>query len=410
MSRNIVVCIDGTNNSPGTGMTNVQRLNRMLVRDETQIVYYQPGVGTVEPGLVTRWGRSALQLLDSISAVMLRRHVCSAYRYLMQEHTKGDAIYCFGFSRGAYTVRVLAGMLRKVGLLHRGLDEMVDFAWRTYAESDNYEASREFRNAYSRFIPEIRFLGLFDTVSAVGMPWKPQRFDYTYANDRVQTVRHALALNERRAMFVQNLWQPAASAPANALRKTDELQVWFTGAHSDVGGGYAEDEGGLSRIPLAWMRDHALEAGLRFRPKITPRLLMQNPAAPIGIVDVVNKYKNAQGHDQLVQQKFWHALEWLPLPRWRPNGSNWVRRWRCHQARPRNVPSGALVHFSVGLCAAYKDYRWPPSLVGTTVVAAPPPPGAPAPPAASVPAVSPSPPASPTTPTTPGPDDPDKPE
>lgn len=365
MGRRIVICIDGTNNSPGAGMTNVQRLNRMLERSDEQVVYYQPGVGTVEPtSMSTPWGRRALMLLDSVSAVMLRRHVCSAYRYLMSEYRPGDEIYGFGFSRGAYAIRVLAGMLRKVGLLQPGLQEMVDFAWSTYARHDNREDANEFRNAYGRFLPSIRFLGLFDTVSAVGSPWRPTRFDYTYANDRVETVRHAVALDEHRVMFVQNLWREPEPTDPPATRTTDLRQVWFAGVHADIGGGYAQGEHGLSLIPLAWMRDHAEQAQLTFRPKISARLLAgDDNAKATTTADVVAINIDAPMHDELQRQKAWHLLERLPIPRWRPDGEGgWKRRWQCHAGRPRHVPDKSFVHYSVKLRQSKTDYSPRPEL------------------------------------------------
>jgi hypothetical protein len=333
MARRLVVSIDGTNNAPGTGATNIQRLNRMLVRSATQVLYYQPGVGTVEPGsLTTRFGRRALMTLDAMSAVLLRRHVSSAYRFLIDEWQQGDELYLFGFSRGAYAVRVLAAMLSKVGLLHRGQGELVDFAWDVYRTPDNREQANEFRNAYGRYVPSIRFLGLFDTVSAVGTPWRPRTFERTFTNHRVRTVRHALALDEHRAMFVQNLWRDGDG--------DDVEQVWFAGAHADVGGGYPDAQAGLSLLPLAWMRDEAARAGLTFRPRLTARLLrpLADPALAL----------HAPAHDELARQPAWHLLEWLPLPRWRPDGAGgWVRRWRPHLGRARRVPPRALVHASV---------------------------------------------------------------
>ena len=365
MGRRIVVCVDGTNNAPGDGMTNVQRLNRILQRSEEQIVYYQPGVGTVEPtSMSTPWGRRALMVLDSISAVMLRRHVCSAYRYLMGEYRNGDTIYAFGFSRGAYAVRVLAGMLRKVGLLQRGLEEMVDFAWRAYAQHGNHEAADEFRNAYGRYVPSIHFLGLFDTVSAVGSPWRPTTFDYTFANDHVEIVRHALALDEHRAMFVQNLWREPTPEDPPTKHSTNVRQVWFAGVHADIGGGYPEAERGLSLIPLAWMRDQAEQAGLIFRPKLTARLFAgADDATTTAVTDVVDANAGAKIHDELQSHRAWHLLEWLPIPRWRPDErGGWERRWRVHAGRARDVPEESLVHTSVGVRKSRLSYRPRPAL------------------------------------------------
>lgn len=342
----MVICLDGTNNHPGAGYTNVQRLFRMLKRDERQIVYYQPGVGTIEPGSVTTSAaRRVLMLLDSISALLLRRHVCAAYRFLMAQHQRGDELYFIGFSRGAYAARVLAGMLTKVGLLHAGFEDMVRFAWDAFCARKHRGAAKAFRNAYCRFIPRIRFLGLFDTVSAVGSPWKPRHFERTFRNGQVEIVRHALALDERRAMFVQNLW---FDEPASPHRRTDVRQVWFPGGHADVGGGYPEAEAGLSLIPLAWMQRQAAAAGLEFKPRVSAGILdpshrLQSP----DLAAITSANAGMPAHDELHAKLYWQCFEWLPIPRWRPDGhGDWVRHWAAHRGKPRFVPRAALIHES----------------------------------------------------------------
>jgi uncharacterized protein (DUF2235 family) len=346
-------------------MTNIQRLNRMLERNDEQLIYYQQGVGTVEPGsLNTPWGRRALMLVDSISAVMLRRHVTSAYRFLMAEHRNGDEIFAFGFSRGAYAVRVLAGMLSTVGLLHRGQEELIALAWRTYSQRQNRTQANEFRNAYSRYIPAIRMLGLFDTVSAVGMPWSPRVFDRTFSNRHVEIVRHALALDERRAMFIQNLWRNGDSAPAENERTTDVQQVWFAGNHCDIGGGYEAAEAGASLISLIWMRDHAEQAGLKFRPKVSERIFYgADSAKPATAEDIADINTGAPLHDEFKRHRFWNLLEWLPFPRWRQSDDgSWVRRWRCHRHRARRVPPGSVLHSSVAIRMERSGYVPSPTL------------------------------------------------
>jgi uncharacterized protein (DUF2235 family) len=371
MSRSLVICIDGTNNYPSGGYTNVQRLCRILVRDDAQQTYYQPGVGTIEPNsMATRIGRRAAMLLDSASAIMLERHVCSAYRYLMEQYRPGDQLYFFGFSRGAFAARVLAGMLSKVGLLHVGFDEMVRFAWETYISRRKPDAAEDFRANYCREIGEIRFLGLFDTVSAVGLPWVPKVFPRTYDNLSVTVVRHAQALDERRVMFVQNSWTSAPN-PNMLGRTTDVRQIWFTGVHSDVGGGYAESEGGLSRIPLVWMIEEAQAQGLRFDPALRASVL--DPTAPpetVRTIESVSRaFAHAPAHDELTRQRAWYALEYLPVPRRRhdPTTDTWSTEWIVNRARPRHPPHGLLVHKSVEMRMS-GGYRPLPLLVDPTYV------------------------------------------
>jgi uncharacterized protein (DUF2235 family) len=361
-----VLCLDGTNNYPDGGYTNIQRLFRMLKRDDEQLTYYQPGVGTLEPESVTTGlAKRALMTIDSMSAIYIERHVCAAYRYLMENWQQGDALYLFGFSRGAFAVRVLAGMLTRVGLLHRGFDEMVPFAWKAYVAPWRHgdDAGVRFQRHYGRYIKEIRFIGLFDSVSAVGLPWIPKRFSYTFHNPRVRCVRHALALDERRAMFVQNRWADYES------NKTDVRQVWFAGNHADVGGGYRDSEAGLSLIALAWMQREAKAAELTFKPEVS--------ASQFGDVDVGNvstllktlaeAHATAPLHDELRLRPWWRLVEYLPIPRMRrelrtaDNGESeeiWRREWRINRGSPRrpHYENPALVHESVKrrICGGYR--------------------------------------------------------
>ncbi len=372
MAKRIVVCIDGTNNYPGAGHTNIQRLVRMLGDGDDQLIYYQPGVGTVEPDSLTLpLSRRVLKFVDSVSAVMLQRHVCSAYRFLMSHYRRGDALYFFGFSRGAYAVRVLAAMLSKVGLLRDGFDEMVAFAWSSYATRGNRQAARDFRNAYCHYIRRIRFLGLFDTVSAVGSPWRPRTFERTFQNLSVETVRHALALDERRAMFVQNLWAEPSSLSDNKGANSDVAQVWFAGVHADIGGGYAEREAGLSRIPLAWMKREAEHAGLAFRPQVSAAILdtTRGNSQP-DMASVMAQHAACPMHDELRAHFYWRAMELLPIPRWRRSDDDlWMRRWRPHRQLPRRLAASALIHESVQLRQLQvPGYRPAPELIDPAYV------------------------------------------
>ena len=354
-----VLCLDGTNNYPAGGYTNVQRLFRTLQRNEAQLTYYQPGVGTLQPDSVTSSiAKRALMVVDAMSAIYLERHVCAAYRYLMRNWREGDEIFLFGFSRGAFAVRVLAGMLARVGLLHDGFDEMVAFAWKAYLapwdSSDGDEPGNRFRRHYCRFVPGIRFIGLFDSVSAVGLPWLPRRFAYTFDNPRVATVRQALALDERRVMFVQNRWSDRPRERDGAT--TDVEQVWFAGNHSDVGGGYGQSEAGLSLIPLAWMMREAQAAGVQFKPKVSKAIFPLEPRPGESHLQALTRvYAGAQQHDELELRRWWWALEYLPVPRMRRrDDEHWQRTWLLNRGAARSphhdVPM--RVHRSVELRAA----------------------------------------------------------
>ena len=251
----------------------------------------------------------------------------------------------FGFSRGAFAVRVLAGMISKVGILHPGFEPMIPFAWDTYRTPNNRDAARRFRAHYGRYVSRIGLLGLFDSVSAVGLPWVPRYFPHTAHNPRVAVVRHALALDERRVMFVQNRWREDEAAQTHS----DVKQVWFAGVHSDVGGGYAEPEAGLSLIPLAWMMREARQAGLQFRPRVSRQLLGVELDAEGDFVRLLSeRHALAPAHDELDAHWYWKAVEQLPIPRRRPlDVDQWETNWIRNQSQARRPGPGLQVHSSV---------------------------------------------------------------
>ncbi len=333
MPRRIVLCLDGTSNKFAAANTNVVKLYAMLDRTRPdQFSYYQPGIGTIPPPGV--WGKFKqwfITRLDLAIAWLLPNHVSDAYRFLMRYYQDGDSIFIFGFSRGAYTARVLAGMLHKVGLLTQGNEELIPFAWEMFKRppDDPDRVAEEFKKTFSRPV-RVHFLGLWDTVSSVGWAWDAQHFQYTGNNPSVDIVRHAVALDERRAYFVQNLW---GSLPV------DLEQVWFPGVHCDVGGGYPEPQSGLSAITLQWMVGKAETAGLIFDPVMkaqvmpaqsTPKYAAANPAA--------EKNESLTG--------LWWIVEYFPK-RYKDPANNFAPSWMLHRGRPRHVNAAAKVHKSV---------------------------------------------------------------
>jgi len=354
MSRKLILCFDGTNHKYASTNTNVVKLYAMLDRSgEDQLAYYQPGIGTRLPeGTWGRLKRSVLRKLDLSIAFLLKDHVCNGYRFLMRYYRPGDEIYIFGFSRGAYTARVLAAMLYKVGLLSEGNEELIPFAWDMYKSESSYRTSFSFRRTFSRKV-KVRFLGLWDTVSSIGWMWDPQHLQYTRKNRIVEVVRHAVALDERRAYFVQNLW---SDIPAET-KGQDVLQVWFPGMHCDVGGGYAEAEAGLSKISLKWMVEQAQTHGLRFDPArkqaTLPRSSSEKQTAPDA---------TARMHESL--SGWWWLVEFLPK-RIKDPARSYRRRWILHRGQPRFVSSKAMIHESVydggRLVPDYRPANLPPS-------------------------------------------------
>ncbi|CAI7580190.1 unnamed protein product [Penicillium glandicola] len=231
--KQFVLCFDGTGNkfAGDESDSNVLKIFRMLDRSKShQYHYYQPGIGTyVTTKSLTSHGRiqrikSAYQKAkDSAVGSSFDEHVMGGYKFLMRYYSPGDEIFFIGFSRGSYIARFLAEMLDYIGLLEAGNEELVRFAWKTFAKwqqrSDDSEEEREekkklftymkaFRETFSRPISRIRFMGLFDTVNSVPRfesAWMQRtKFPYT-ARSSAKVIRHAVGIDERRAKFRQDL-------------------------------------------------------------------------------------------------------------------------------------------------------------------------------------------------------------
>ncbi|KIO32976.1 hypothetical protein M407DRAFT_210389 [Tulasnella calospora MUT 4182] len=295
--RTLVLCFDGTTNLYDFDNTNIIKFFDLLRKDDPdrQMVYYQPGIGTyVNPGM---WMPIVIQMskfADQAFAWFLDAHIMGGYKFLMQNWRKGDRICLFGFSRGAYTARCLAGMLHKVGLLPVSNQEQVPFAYGMYRDNSKrgWEQAAGFKKTFSRSV-EVEFIGVWDTVSAVGVLW-PRHLPFSSANTTIKTFRHALSLDERRARFQPNLWHREADDEAAARRdpehaslgrhfhpvavlvdevrelKTDVQEVWFAGCHSDVGGGSVANTTphSLSFVTLRWMIEQTIrtQTGILYNP------------------------------------------------------------------------------------------------------------------------------------------------
>ena len=239
--------------------TNVVRFHNALVEGQAggaeQRLYYHPGVGTEEVFWIER-------VLAGTIGAGLARNVKSAYCWLAANYADGDQIFLLGFSRGAFTVRSVAGLISRQGLPRAPDWALVDAAYR--------DARRKLKRAVDeqKFRrPGIHFLGVWDTVGALGIPpefdWLPlwfmflqPRFHDTELSPIVTNAYHALAIDEMRRTFSPTLW--TAKSPSNR----EVIQMWFAGVHSDVGGGYRET--GLSDTALDWMIERAASAGAVF--------------------------------------------------------------------------------------------------------------------------------------------------
>ncbi|HUG41556.1 MAG TPA: DUF2235 domain-containing protein [Longimicrobiales bacterium] len=266
--KRLVLCCDGTWNRADQKSgdepcpTNVVKLAyRVAKRDPAgvpQIVYYDHGVGT---------GNTMDRLSGGAFGHGLEDNIHDAYRFLVGNYEEGDEIFLFGFSRGAFTARSVAGMVRNCGILRRESVRHYTDAIALYHDGDrhpDHAESVDFRGRHSvcgeGSVP-IRFIGAWDTVGALGIPVRGlkgltrrrHQFHDAELSGSVQLAFHALAIDERRAPFAPTLWFEKP--------KDDQVvrQVWFAGVHSDVGGGYPED--GLSDITLDWMLRAARREG-----------------------------------------------------------------------------------------------------------------------------------------------------
>ncbi|MDN4482226.1 DUF2235 domain-containing protein [Demequina lignilytica] len=272
MVSRIVLCCDGTWSRPdqaadGTPTpTNVTKLAAAIAPTgddgARQAVLYHRGVGT----------DAGERLLGAAFGVGLSRIVRDAYRDIVAEYTPGDELYLIGFSRGAYTARSVAGLIRNCGILRPEHRDRLDDAYRLYrsrAYGPHAVESELFRRSYSHPDVGVRFIGVWDTVGALGLPWsgipgvrrlnRRWSFHDTRLSGTVQAAFHALSIDEQRKPYAPAVWELPDPEDAQIVE-----QVWFAGDHSKVGGGVLAH--GLSDITLRWMADRVVEHGLTLRP------------------------------------------------------------------------------------------------------------------------------------------------
>ena len=273
--KRIVICSDGTWQSPcQANPTHVVEMARAVLPtapDGTpQVVFYDAGVGT--EGGWRSW------LAGGVSGKGIEQNIRDCYHFLIHKYEDGDEIYLFGFSRGAYTVRSLAGLIRNCGILSKAEAGRLREAYELYRRRDagpNSPEAQAFRAAYSREAT-VRFIGVWDTVGALGIPlrWLGKLAERQHEFHDVELSRyvkhgcHALAIDERRGPFRPSLWQ--AKPKAGQIVE----QVWFAGEHSDVGG---SQDPALGQPTLEWMKERASDVGLALDE--TPASASHCPAA-----------------------------------------------------------------------------------------------------------------------------------
>lgn len=265
MPKNIVIFSDGTGQEGGKGNnTNVYKLFNM-VEDRTaeQISFYDRGLGT-------GWRK----ITGNISGMGISQNIYDCYRFIFENYMAGDNIFLFGFSRGATTVRSLSSFIHYFGILPKSRPELIRQAYRIYKIKSEFERKKKADDFVARHHNQwtkIKFLGVWDTVDALGLPikslstlvdWFPffrHKFHNLTLSESVVHARQALAIDDERLTFHPKIWD-------KEIKDYQTMkQVWFAGMHTDVGGGYKEQD--LSDIPLIWMVEEAKQAGLRLYPK-----------------------------------------------------------------------------------------------------------------------------------------------
>jgi len=260
--RRLIICADGTWNTADmphpTNVTKLARAIKTVASDGVeQKVYYHMGVGT---------GAGLDKLFGGAFGYGLDRHIVDCYRFLVRTYEPGDQIFLFGFSRGAYTVRSLAGLIRNSGLLRSSYEDRIQDAFELYRDRGpdahpNSPQAQDFRRLYAHEV-RITCIGVWDTIGSLGIPVtalsrltrsRYQFHDVTLSG-QIENAFHAIAIDERRKAFTPTLWQ----IDRHAEQRVE--QVWFAGVHSNIGGGYADS--GLSDITFAWMQAKAESCGL----------------------------------------------------------------------------------------------------------------------------------------------------
>lgn len=384
--KNLVICCDWINSERGDNISNALKFYHCLRKKDgeavEQLVYYDPGVGTPGPA-ATSWDR----LRENFNAILgiatgygFDHNVLSAYDFLIRNYEEGDHIYLFGFSCGAYSVRVLAGLIHAVGLLS---PEQANFmasrlaAYKHFSVLAQHDRSDpNFRNAetyetvgynnlsylatyWATRWPTIRLIGVWDTIANIVIP-RSDRFLYfpsleelafTQRNPSVQAFRQAISIDEQRCMIRLKTWDDSQEyvrdrfAKAYRSEPQDSLQVWFAGVHADIGGGYPEPESALSKYPLLWMIEEATKCGLNFDPQIVNQLAWGVPAQG-------NPFRHTapnvagMAHDSM--SSAWRVLEYLPKS---AKYKEWPERksflgFYIPDGEPRVIPEGAIIHES----------------------------------------------------------------
>ena len=372
--KKIFVFCDGTGNEFADARdseeanSNVVKLYTTLRIADKQVAYYHPGVGTMgDPSIRHAIPRYWSKVKGLAFGAGFRANVLDAYRYLMDVYNDGDDIYVFGFSRGAYTARALAGMLHGYGLLCQGNEGHLPYAWNMFHDalqgkremlkkapharggvsSHSIEHNFAFAETYSRRV-KIRFMGVWDTVSSVGWIYEPVRLLSMAQNPIVQVGRHAVSIDERRAYYRDNLWGPPVPIThpewPEELRaqgiQQDIAQVWFPGAHSDVGGSYPQGQTAPANEALRWMIGELQNHGAELC-KERVEMVLGKPSGKYSADKIFTPppKKDHCIHDSL--KGVWWVLQLFPQQYYDKEDER--IQWRVPYGRARTIPKGAII-------------------------------------------------------------------
>lgn len=284
MKKRIVICADGTWNRPEKDRkkdfpTNVLRLARAIkpIGDDgiPQQVFYDWGIGSYYDPIA-----------GGATGSGLHKNIMDDYRYIVQNYNPGDELFLFGFSRGAYTIRSLCGLINNCGILKRVDASLIQKAFNHYksnraSKAPKGEDSLKFRKLHSHESREIKFVGVWDTVGAMGIPISflglfedNDEFYDTKIGNNIRIARHALAIDEHRRDFEPTIWEQRENM--------DLQQMWFAGSHCDIGGSYNPDKDGskISDISLSWMIDESQKSGLSIETHLKEEI-DKNPLAKL---------------------------------------------------------------------------------------------------------------------------------
>ncbi|EIN07755.1 hypothetical protein PUNSTDRAFT_34256, partial [Punctularia strigosozonata HHB-11173 SS5] len=334
-ARNLVVCIDGTANQFSDKNTNVVELYSRLIKNDTQLTYYNSGIGTYarENRLSLQYWMQALDhTIDMAIAWNFKKIVLDAYQWLSENYRPGDRIFLFGFSRGAYQVRVIAAMIERVGLLHKGNNGQIKFAYALYMAAlasqekatDPLELSKRFKSTLSQKDVKVHFVGAWDTVSSIGVARAPSLPETTTGMKHVCVFRHALALDEVRVKFLPE-YANAGVGPTPNSHTENVKEVWFSGSHSDIDLNLDLDKFGPA---LRWMSYEALREGLL-------------------MIDFQGNWQQLKPTSSM--RWYWKILESLPFKRlsYDPHKDKEHALYTPHLSSPRQIMHGQRIHESV---------------------------------------------------------------